>query len=121
MKSEQLEQGTAAENDAESGLLRALLCTGLCGAGGKGRGSGVSLNLGKMCQPTRTVPQQSQCSHSWLSGCSPWHLHLALKGHCLNISHIPSCLLCPELELLAGAAFSEELHSSRSVEEGLGF
>lgn len=94
MKSEQLDQGTAAENCAESGLLRALLCTGLCGTGGRGGGScsGVSLNLGKMCEPTRSVPQQSQCSHSWLSACSPWQLHSALEGHCLNISHIPSCV-----------------------------
>lgn len=98
MKSEQLGQGTAAENGAESGLLRALLCTGLCGIGEKRGGtwgscSGVpdiSLNLGKMCKPTRTVLQQSPCSHSWLSGRSLWHLHSALKGHCLNISHIPS-------------------------------
>lgn len=40
MKSEHLDQGTAAENCAESGLFRALLCTGLCGMGGKGRGTG---------------------------------------------------------------------------------
>lgn len=130
MKSEQLDQGTAAEKCAENGLPRALLCTGLCGMGGRegARGScsgvpDVSLNLGKMCQPTRTVPQQSPCSHSCLGGCSLWQLHSALKGHCLNISHILSCwwLVCPELELLARAAFSEELHSSHSVEKGLGF
>lgn len=37
MKSEQLDEGTAAENCAESGLLRALLCTGLCGLGERHR------------------------------------------------------------------------------------
>lgn len=131
MKSEQLEQGTAAENCAESGLLRALLCTGLCGIGGRegarGSSSGVpdvSLNLGKMCKSTRTVSQQSRCSRSWHSGRSLWQLHSALKGFCLNNSHIPGAagrLVCPELELLAGGAFSEELHSSCSVEKGLGF
>lgn len=40
MKSEQLDQGTAAEKCAESDLLRALLCTGLCGMRGRG-GQGV--------------------------------------------------------------------------------
>lgn len=131
MKSEQLDQGSAAENCAESGLLRALLGTGLCGTGGRewaqGSSSGVpdvSLNLGKMWKSTGTMPQQSQCSHSWHSGRSLWQLHSALKGLCFNNSQIPSPagqLVCPELELLSRAAFSEELHSSCSVEKGLGF
>lgn len=64
---------------------------------GQGRAGGscsgvadVSLTLGKMCQPTRTVPQQSPCSHSCLGGCS---LAVALSFERSLFKHFPHSLL----------------------------
>lgn len=94
MKSEQLEQGTAAENGAESGLLRALLCTGLCGRGfQEGEGfwclpePGENVSAHKDC-PTAipVLPLLAQ----WLLS-----LALALSFERSLFKHFPHSLLPP--------------------------